>query len=98
MTATADLASAALSNCNLVNFAPYVVVDTWVDSGSSTKLVLLRDPSGPTTYTGAWKPNGSEWTSGNSAGLPLGYDPTSADLKAKGYFVVPITKFAYDAT
>lgn len=59
MTATADLNAAAVSGCGLTNFAPFVVVDTWVDSGSSTKLVLLRDPSGPTTYTGDWKPNGS---------------------------------------
>ena len=98
MTATASKSTENLSGCSLTNYAPFVIVQPF--TVDSTKLVLLRDPAGATTYSGDWGPEKSQWTIANSAGLPLGYDPTAsgtATWKAEGFFAVPIDKFAYNA-
>jgi hypothetical protein len=101
MTATADAGAAALSGCSLVNFAAYVIVKPFETTYNSAtvQLVLMRDPSGTSPYSGDWsKDDSTRWSTSTKASVPFSVDPTSSADYEMGYFVVPLTKFAYDGT
>jgi len=101
MTATADNNAAAVSGCGLTNYAPYVVVKSFTATYNSVaeKLVLLRDPAGVSGYNGDWsKSDTTRWTASTIAEIPYLVDVTNADFYNKGYFVVPLSKFSYQAS
>lgn len=58
----------------------------------------MRDPSGTPPYNGDWsKDDTTRWTADTIKDVPLAVDPTNAAFYQKGYFVVPLSKFAYNA-
>lgn len=98
MTATAELY--ADSVCGLRRQAPYVIVKpfTTTYSGSTEQLVLLRDPAGASGYNGNWRSaDTTRWTAQTIQSVPYGVDPTNQAFIDKGYFVVPLDQFAYNA-
>jgi hypothetical protein len=66
-------------------------------SATTYNLVLMRDPSGASTYNGDWKYSDVRWTSTTIANIPYNVDVTNTATKNKGYFVVPIDAFNYNS-
>jgi hypothetical protein len=100
MTALAFTSSKTLAGCGLTNLNPYVVVKPFTTTYNSNteKLILMRDPSGTPPYSGDWsKDDTTRWTANTIKDVPLGVDPTNAAFYQKGYFVVPLSKFAYNS-
>jgi len=81
MTASADSDASTASGCGLANYQTYVIVApfTTTYSGSTVKLVLMRDPSGVSPYNGDWRSaDSTHWSSSTKADVPFSVDPTSS--------------------
>ena len=100
MTTLAFTHSKTLAGCGLNNLAPYVIVQAFTVTFNSVeeKLVLLRDPAGSPGYTGDWsRTDTTRWTADTLSEVPHLVDPTNTATYEKGYFVVPLSKFAYNS-
>jgi hypothetical protein len=74
-----DGTKGALNTCGLRNQGSYVVLATFqiTWSGIVENLMLMRDPSGESGYTGNWnKDDNTRWTTANKAKIPFNLDVT----------------------
>ena len=80
------------NSCGIAKSHAYSILSAFeiTDNGTTTKLLLARNPWGTTDYNSDWKDTDAKWTTNAKSQVPLNVDPTTS--KSKGIFVIPMSK------